>query len=185
MITKTPRYSSKQSMESLPEDFFTDEPNTNEKKTATKHPFIALLAREEKNKDAVFRLFFRLSAHFRPHSCAIFFIQIPHIIFCCPLSAYDKGWLEQKKKSPHFREKYLVLSYLNRAPRLKKLGAKREEALLCGQLLHTPEHEHHRCIDDMITIFFFWKESRRKNKETMVQGSITDHIDTSREIHRI
>ena len=40
-----------------------------------------------------------------------YFIQIPHIIFCCPLSAYDKWWFEQKK-SPHFREKYLVLSYL-------------------------------------------------------------------------
>ena len=40
-----------------------------------------------------------------------YFIQIPHIIFCCPLSAYDKWWFEQKK-STHFREKYLVLSYL-------------------------------------------------------------------------
>ena len=41
-----------------------------------------------------------------------YFIQIPHIIFCCPLSAYDKLWFEQKK-SPHFWEKCLVLSYLN------------------------------------------------------------------------
>ena len=41
-----------------------------------------------------------------------YFIQIPHIIFCCPFSAYDKWWFEQKK-SPHFREKCLVLSYLN------------------------------------------------------------------------
>ena len=41
-----------------------------------------------------------------------YFIQIPHIIFCCPLSAYDKWWFEQKKKSPHFREKHLVPSYL-------------------------------------------------------------------------
>ena len=57
-----------------------------------------------------FRLFFRLSAHFRPHSSAIFHPNT-HIIFCCPLSAYDKWWFEQKK-SPHFREKYLVLSYL-------------------------------------------------------------------------
>ena len=40
-----------------------------------------------------------------------YFIQIPHIIFCCPLSAYDKWWFEQKK-SPHFREKCFVLSYL-------------------------------------------------------------------------
>ena len=39
------------------------------------------------------------------------FIQIPHIIFCCPLSAYDKWWFEEKKL-PHFREKYLVQSYL-------------------------------------------------------------------------
>ena len=50
---KTPLYSSKQSLECLPEVFLTDEPNTNEKKTATKHQFIALLAREEKNKDVV------------------------------------------------------------------------------------------------------------------------------------
>ena len=77
MITKTPRYSSKQSLECLPEVFLTDEPNTNEKKTATKHQFIALLARKEKNKD-VFRLFFRLSAHFRPHSSAIFHPNTPH-----------------------------------------------------------------------------------------------------------
>ena len=58
---KTPRYSSKQSLECLPEVFLTDEPNTNEKKTATKHQFIALLAREEKNKDvflAIFSFFF-------------------------------------------------------------------------------------------------------------------------------
>ena len=41
-----------------------------------------------------------------------YFIQIPHIIFCCPLSAYDKWWFEGKK-APHFREKHLVLSYLN------------------------------------------------------------------------
>ena len=40
-----------QSLECLPEVFLTDRPNTNEKKTATKHQFIALLAREEKNKD--------------------------------------------------------------------------------------------------------------------------------------
>ena len=56
-MAKTPRYSSKQSLESLPEVFLTDEPNTNEKKTATKHPFIALLAREEKNKDALSALY--------------------------------------------------------------------------------------------------------------------------------
>ena len=38
-----------------------------------------------------------------------YFIQIPHIIFFCPLSAYDKWWFEQQKLL-HFREKYLVLS---------------------------------------------------------------------------
>ena len=57
-----------------------------------------------------FRRFFRLSAYFRPHSSAIFHPNT-HIMFYCPLSAYDKWWFEQKK-SPHFREKYLVLSYL-------------------------------------------------------------------------
>ena len=54
-------------------------------KTATKHQFIALLA-----------------------TLVQYIIQIPHIFFCCPNSAYDKWWFEQKK-SPHFREKYLVL----------------------------------------------------------------------------
>ena len=48
-----------------------------EKKTATKHQFIALLAREEKTR-MFFRLFFRLSAHFRPHSSAIFHPNTPH-----------------------------------------------------------------------------------------------------------
>ena len=54
---KTPRYSSKQSLESLPEVFLTDEPNTNEKKAATKYPFIGLLAEEEKNKDVFSAIF--------------------------------------------------------------------------------------------------------------------------------
>ena len=66
-----------------------------EKKTATKHPFIALLAREDKNKD-VFRQFFRLSAHFWLHYSAIFHPNT-HTIFCCPLSAYDIWQFEQKK----------------------------------------------------------------------------------------
>ena len=48
-----------------------------------------------------------------------YFIQIPHIIFCCPLSAYDKWWFEQKK-SPHFLEKCFVLSYLKFRRKWKK-----------------------------------------------------------------
>ena len=56
-----------------------------------------------------FQLFFRLSAHFRPHSCAIFHPNT-HIIFCCPLSAYDKWWFEQKNH--HILGKSIVLSYL-------------------------------------------------------------------------
>ena len=51
------------SMECLPEVFLSDEPNTNEKKTATKHQFIALLAREEKNK-AVFSAIFSFECPF-------------------------------------------------------------------------------------------------------------------------
>ena len=58
-----------------------------------------------------FRLFFVWVPIFDP-TLVQYFIQIPHKIFCCPLSAYDKWWFEQKT-SPHFREKYLVLSYLN------------------------------------------------------------------------
>ena len=44
-------------LECLPEVFLTDEPNTNDKKTAIKHQFIALLAREEKNKDVFSAIF--------------------------------------------------------------------------------------------------------------------------------
>ena len=54
---KTPRYSSKQSLESVSEVFLTDKPNTNEKKTATKQTFIPLLAREEKKKDVFSAIF--------------------------------------------------------------------------------------------------------------------------------
>ena len=46
-----------ESLECLPEVFLTDEPNTNEKKTATKHQFIALLVGEEKNKDVFLAIF--------------------------------------------------------------------------------------------------------------------------------
>ena len=60
--------------------------------------------------DVFFWRFFRLSANFRPYSSAIFHPNTPHNFFCM-LSAHDKWWFEQKK-SPHFREKYLVLSYL-------------------------------------------------------------------------
>ena len=81
------------------------------KKTAIKHHFIALLAREEKNNDVFFGYFFVWVPIFDP-TLVQYFIQIPHIMFCCLLSAYDKWWFEQKK-SPHFQEKYLVLSYLN------------------------------------------------------------------------
>ena len=51
---------------------------------------------EKRKTRMFFRLFFRLSAHLRPHSSAIFRPNT-HIIFCCPLSAYDKWWFEQKK----------------------------------------------------------------------------------------
>ena len=51
--------------------FLTDEPNANEKKTATKHQFIALLAREEKNKD-VFSAIFSFECPFStPLECNI------------------------------------------------------------------------------------------------------------------
>ena len=109
---KTPRYSSKQSLECLREVFLTNEPNTNEKKTATKHQFIACLAFWREKQGCLFGYFFIRVPIFDP-TLVQYFIQIPHIIFCCPLSTYDKWWFEQKK-SPHFWEKYLVLSYLNR-----------------------------------------------------------------------
>ena len=55
----------------LPEVFLRDEPNTNEKKTATKHQFIALLARKEKNKD-VFSAIFSFECPFStPLQCNI------------------------------------------------------------------------------------------------------------------
>ena len=181
MITKTPRCSSKQSLESLTEVFLTDEPNTNEKKTATKHQFITLLAREEKNKAVFSAIFLNTSTcrsgwfhfvHFdltKTRAILVetssltksvlvlswcwgrgigyffvwvpifdptlvqYFIQIPGIIFRCPLSAYDKWWFEQKK-SPHFREKYLVLSYLNYALHQKYISlntAGQNKCLFC------------------------------------------------------
>ena len=64
-------------------------------KTATKHQVIALLAREEKNKDVFSAIFFVWVPIFDP-TLVQYFIQIPHISFCCPLSAYDKWWFEQK-----------------------------------------------------------------------------------------
>ena len=70
-----------------------------------------------------FRLFFVWVPIFDP-TLVQYFIQIPHIIFCCPLSAYDKWWFEQKK-SPHFREKYLVLSYLKALrPKMTKIASR-------------------------------------------------------------
>ena len=56
-------------------------------KTATKHQFIALLAREERNND-VFRQFFRLSAHFRPHSSAIFHPSTPQFFLFSVISIW-------------------------------------------------------------------------------------------------
>ena len=79
-------------------------------KTATKHPFIALLAKEEKTR-MFFGYFFVWVPIFDP-TLMQYFIQLRHIMFCCPLSALDKWWFEQKK-SPLLREKYFVLSYLN------------------------------------------------------------------------
>ena len=66
-------------------------------KTATKHQFIALLGREEKSKDHGFFGYFFLWVPIFDPTLVQYFIQIPHIIFCCPLSAYDKWWFEQKK----------------------------------------------------------------------------------------
>ena len=58
-----------------------------------------------------FRLIFRLRAHFRPHSSAIFHPNTPHN-FLLPVCQHMINDDLSKKKSPHFREKYLVLSYL-------------------------------------------------------------------------
>ena len=80
-------------------------------KTATKHQFISLLAVWREKQGCFFGYFFVWVPIFDP-TLVQYFIQIPHIIFCCPLSAYAKWWFEQKK-SPHFREKSFVLSYLN------------------------------------------------------------------------
>ena len=91
---KTPGFSTKQSLESLPEVFLTGEPNTNEKKTARKHQFIALLAVWREKQGCIFGNFFVWVPIFDP-TLVQYFIQIPHIVFC-PLSAYDKWWFEQK-----------------------------------------------------------------------------------------
>ena len=105
--------------------FLTGEPNANKKKTKTaKHQFIALLGLLKGKTRMFFRLFFRLSAHFWPHSTATFHPNT-HMFFCS-LLAYDKWWYEQKKKrKPHLREKYLVLSYLNPFTDQSKNGRRR------------------------------------------------------------
>ena len=59
----------------------------------------------------VFLAIFSFECQFSNLLCAIFHPNTPHN-FCCPLSAYDKWWSEQKK-SPDFWESYLGLSYLN------------------------------------------------------------------------
>ena len=70
-----------------------------------------------------------------------YFIQIPHISFCCPLSAYDKWWFEQKK-SPHFREKYLVLSYLKGSVEVCACLQKRVRVVQCRQKLVLSSSRH-------------------------------------------
>ena len=72
--------------------FLRDGPNTNEKKNSCKASVDRAFSQKRENKDV---LYFRLSAHFRPYSSAIFHPNIPHI-FSFPLSAYDKWWFEQK-----------------------------------------------------------------------------------------
>ena len=49
----------------------------------------------KKNKD-VFRLFFRLSAHFRPHSCAIFHPNTPHNVLLPVISIMINDDLSKK-----------------------------------------------------------------------------------------
>ena len=73
-------------------------------KIATQHPFIALLARGRENKGCFSAIFFFSVPIFDPTPVQ-YFIQIPHKIFCCPVSAYDKWWFEQKKKITTFTGK--------------------------------------------------------------------------------
>ena len=74
---KNTQYSSKQSLKCLPEVFLTDEPNTNEKKQLLSISSSRFYPEKRKIR-MFFRLFFRLSAHFRPHSSAIFHPNTPH-----------------------------------------------------------------------------------------------------------
>ena len=72
-----------------------------EKKQLLSIQFITLLAREEKNKD-VFSAIFSFECPFsNPPPPMRYFIQIPHIMFCCPLSAYDKINDDLSKKNHH------------------------------------------------------------------------------------
>ena len=66
------------------------------------------------------RLFFRLSVHFRPHSSAIFHPNTPHNFLLPVISIMINDDLS--KKSPHFREKYLVLRLVSRSIFLKFSG---------------------------------------------------------------
>ena len=131
---KTPWFSSKQSLESHPEVFLTGEPNTNNKNSdkASVHRAFSLL----KRKTRIFLAIFSFECQFRPYSSAIFHPNTPQIFFC-PLSAHDKWWFEQKK-SPHFREKYLVLrsaiiSSTNQSPSTKSISCQLRTGIVkCG-----------------------------------------------------
>ena len=81
------------------------------RKTATEHQFRALSAFWREKQGYFLGYFFVWVPIFDP-TLLQHFIQIPHTIF---LLVIRIEWMMiwAKKKSPHFREKYLVLSYLN------------------------------------------------------------------------
>ena len=91
-----------------------------------------------------------------------YFIQIPHIIFCCPLSAYDKWWFEQKK-APLFREKYLVLSYLKGL--IQRFKGSVERSLLPWAIfLIFTRNRPWKSEDYLCTLFFIEMSKERLEK---------------------
>ena len=102
---KTPWFCTKQSPESPPEVFLVGEHNTKKKNQLQSISSSRIPPFEEKNKD-VFLRFYRLSAHFRPHPGTLFYPNT-HNFFA--VISIKKMMIWAKKKTSHFREKYLGL----------------------------------------------------------------------------
>ena len=69
--------------------------------------------------------------------------------FLCQLQNFSG-----RTRAPFYSGRIFFHLGRSRAPRLKTLAAKKNVAYLRGQLLHTPEHEHHQWH---VQTFLFWQ----------------------------